>query len=31
VADDVAARIRALKEQDGQDIVRYGFGASRRC
>jgi dihydrofolate reductase len=27
IADDVAERIRAIKEADGQDIVQYGFGA----
>jgi dihydrofolate reductase len=27
IAGDVAERVRALKEQDGQDIVQYGFGA----
>jgi dihydrofolate reductase len=27
ISSDVAERIRALKEEDGQDIVQYGFGA----
>jgi dihydrofolate reductase len=27
IADDVAKRIRELKEEPGQDIVQYGFGA----
>jgi dihydrofolate reductase len=27
IANDVADRIRELKEQPGQDIVQYGFGA----
>lgn len=27
VSGDVAARIKTLKEQDGQDIVQYGFGS----
>ncbi|MBW1596391.1 dihydrofolate reductase family protein [Streptomyces sp. JJ38] len=26
IADDVAARIRALKEEDGGGILQYGFG-----
>jgi dihydrofolate reductase len=27
ISDDVARRIRELKEEPGQDIVQYGFGA----
>jgi dihydrofolate reductase len=27
IADDVVARVRQLKDQPGQDIVQYGFGA----
>jgi dihydrofolate reductase len=29
-SDDVPARVRALKEQDGKDILQYGFGPVSR-
>ncbi len=30
IGDDVVARVRALKEQEGDDILQYGFGPVTR-